>query len=153
MLNISQALTVVGLDWGTIQWSEGHGRFSVVSSDLSRDPDYQLHTAECHRKLYAQTWSHMERERDFYSCHLQSNIYLGDVQIRYKVTKYNIYTFIHCLQYWIKHEVGLESPSCPRIIHALPSHLLLETSANKPCSLAYIDSSLIARSVSCNWCR
>ena len=47
-------------------------------------------------------------------------IYHLYVQTWCEVTKYNIYTFIHCLQYWIKHEVGLESPSCPSIIHALP---------------------------------
>ena len=68
----------------------------------------------------------------------------------YNVFTYNIYAFIHNLQYWIKHKVRLESPGCPRIIHARSSHTLLKTSADKPCSFAYIDSSFIARSVSCN---
>ena len=74
-------------------------------------------------------------------------IYLRET---YEVSKYNIYTFINRLQYWIKHKVELELPSCPCIIHALASHLHLEASADKPYSLAYIDSSLIARSVSCD---
>ena len=44
-----------------------------------------------------------------------------------------------------------------QVVHALfmcsPVIHCLETSADKPCLLAYIDSSLIARSVRCNWCR